>query len=195
MILNKSSYERGFGHASVYKTKVIDLAEERKRNAKPGSGTGGGGLKFGNFTQRGKLHKKQSSGGGEKDDDAEEDPSEEVKVYPSLDDDGLPNIGDFLEEGDPLVCVVDELTGTATATKHKENEPAFVQCIRALGAVDGGGGGAGKAGSKRAKEPLSKVAITLRFPRNPIIGDKFSSRHGQKGVMSILWPAADMPFR
>lgn len=31
MILNKSSYERGFGHASVYKTKVVDLAEERKR--------------------------------------------------------------------------------------------------------------------------------------------------------------------
>ena len=39
-----------------------------------------------------------------------------------------------------------------------------------------------------------KVSITLRIPRNPVIGDKFSSRHGQKGVLSILWPHVDMPF-
>jgi DNA-directed RNA polymerase I subunit RPA2 len=41
---------------------------------------------------------------------------------------------------------------------------------------------------------LQKVHIKLRIPRPPIIGDKFSSRHGQKGVISQKWPTIDMPF-
>jgi DNA-directed RNA polymerase I subunit RPA2 len=41
---------------------------------------------------------------------------------------------------------------------------------------------------------LQKVHITLRITRSPVIGDKFSSRHGQKGVCSQKWPSIDMPF-
>jgi hypothetical protein len=49
-------------------------------------------------------------------------------------------------------------------------------------------GDAAKGGGRQ------KANIMMSFNRNPVIGDKFSSRHGQKGVLSILWPDADMPY-
>ena len=41
---------------------------------------------------------------------------------------------------------------------------------------------------------ISSVIIKFRMVRTPTIGDKFSSRHGQKGVFSFPWPEENMPF-
>ena len=175
MILNKSSYERGFGHASVYKTFTADIKREAEL-AGSDSKQGKPRMKFAN-RKEGRSSRFSSKRNGE---DADDD-----VLHPSLGEDGLPEVGTWVKEGDPLYCVVDELTGRDTVKKHKEKETACIQTVRYLGQP---------ASAKDDGQREDKVSITLRIPRNPVIGDKFSSRHGQKGVLSILWPHVDMPF-
>lgn len=62
---------------------------------------------------------------------------------------------------------------------NKESETTFVEGIVIT------------SGDNKITE---KILIKLRLDRRPVIGDKFSSRHGQKGVLSMLWPKIDMPF-
>lgn len=164
MIINKSAHERGFGHGSIYKTKKITLKDESRSRS---------------AKQAGKLFGFA--------------PGAFVSshVHSMLDDDGLPHVGMRLKSGDVLCAwhtVSADYDGTLVNRdgethyeKHKDGEDAYVEEVRIIGSEGGGG-------------PAQTVSIKLRIPRPPIIGDKFSSRHGQKGVCSQKWPAVDMPF-
>ena len=97
-----------------------------------------------------------------------------------LDEDGLPPIGLYVEQGDIIYGVLDQETGRISYKKHESSEPAYIDEVRIL---DGD-----------REQGVQKVSIKYRYNRNPVVGDKFSSRHGQKGVLSVLWPHVDMPF-
>ena len=95
--------------------------------------------------------------------------------------DGLPKLGVQVKSGDPLCAYIDDVTGKTRVHKYKGDEVAYIDEVRLLG-------------SDAGDSELQKVHIKLRIPRAPVIGDKFSSRHGQKGVCSQKYPAIDMPF-
>ncbi|RXW25414.1 hypothetical protein EST38_g453 [Candolleomyces aberdarensis] len=98
-----------------------------------------------------------------------------------VDRDGLPFTGARISPGDPIAAYIDDTTGRTKFIKYKGDEVGYVDQVRLLG-TDAG------------DAELQKIHITIRIPRPPVIGDKFSSRHGQKGVCSQKWPAVDMPF-
>ncbi|KAH9869176.1 DNA-directed RNA polymerase I subunit RPA2 [Plenodomus lingam] len=166
MILNKSAHERGFGYGTIYKTKICDLEEGSRKNRSGRTIT-----KMFGFAPEGFV---------------------KAESKETLDEDGFPRIGTMLRSGDVIAAwhtvsydpAADDYInrdGQTSFFKYKEDELAFVEEVRIIGSEDG-------------TQPCQKISIKLRVPRLPVIGDKFSSRHGQKGVASQKWPAIDMPF-
>ncbi|KAJ3682242.1 hypothetical protein LUZ60_014815 [Juncus effusus] len=98
----------------------------------------------------------------------------------NIDTDGLPHVSQTINPMEPLYSTHDTLTNVTKESKLKGSEPVIVDYV----AIDG----------SKSKKSVQTASIRTRKNRNPIIGDKFSSRHGQKGVCSQLWPDIDMPF-
>lgn len=140
---------------------------------------------------------------GDGDGDGRGDDGEAARLrerYATLDADGLPKRGARVKEGDALLGMI-RITNDVkqerdaigllrvTDTQHKSDRTAIADRT-ARGTVD-------RVVRTRLGESLNSEArckVRMRHVREPELGDKFASRHGQKGVVGMLIPALDMPF-
>jgi DNA-directed RNA polymerase II subunit RPB2 len=104
--------------------------------------------------------------------------------YSKLESDGFPAIGAVLSNGDAVIGKtttrgergVTQTTDASTFLKSFEDMRVDKVCLTS-----------GKSGTRLAR-------VRMHASRSPQVGDKFSSHHGQKGVIGLLVPGADMPF-
>jgi DNA-directed RNA polymerase II subunit RPB2 len=105
--------------------------------------------------------------------------------YAAIGENGIPIVGATVQENDVVIGKVVNLRNDTAgyayrdaSTTHKNSEPCRVDGVWQDKNSDG--------------YPFIKVRVVSE--RVPQIGDKFSSRHGQKGTVGMLLDEHDMPF-
>tara|TARA_B100001094_G_C18175998_1_gene797906 strand:+ start:1119 stop:2396 length:1278 start_codon:yes stop_codon:yes gene_type:complete len=131
--------------------------------------------------------KNQSSGEEEKFCIPNKENTTGIKInnYSKLNPNGVVNEGTYVKSGDVIIgkCIPIKRKNKQTTYKDnsiilKNNEYGIINKIY----IDRNGDG------------YKFCKIQIRNDRYPQIGDKFSSKHGQKGTVGMVIPQEDMPF-
>lgn len=183
IIINKSSVERGMFNTSIFKAYI----DSEKMNEFTGDRT-----QFGN-----PIFKKQLG--------VEIEPK--YAVWDHIDEDGYPKENSYIkndhvflgkiqktkreinefEERDVLVDDYDTMNATNVDNVHY----AYKDKSQVANFTNGGMVDKVYVYDKNGE---TKIKIRFRKTREPVLGDKFASRHGQKGVIGMMLPQEDMPF-
>ncbi|BGP19947.1 hypothetical protein JCM10213_006723 [Rhodosporidiobolus nylandii] len=170
LILNRASVDRGFGRCQVFRKYATMLKRYPNglydRLADPPKGENG----------------------------------EVMPRYGILDMDGLAHVGEQVNPGQ--VYINKQTPSNAHDNQLGEGGPGGAGANATAGAWKNTGmayrgpipGYIDKVLLTDTDSDSTLVKVLIRQTRRPELGDKFSSRHGQKGVCGLIVPQEDMPF-
>lgn len=114
------------------------------------------------------------------------------KKYDIIQPDGLAGVGERVDPGDvyinkqtPANANDNSFTGQASGVSYKNSAMTYKSPIP--GNID-------KVMITDTDNDQTLIKVLIRQTRRPELGDKFSSRHGQKGVCGLIVNQEDMPF-
>jgi DNA-directed RNA polymerase III subunit RPC2 len=114
------------------------------------------------------------------------------KKYNIIQMDGLAGVGERVDPGDvfvnkqtPTNANDNAFTGHVAAVPYKNTPMSYKSPV--AGYID-------KVMITDTESDQTLIKVLIRQTRRPELGDKFSSRHGQKGVCGLIVNQEDMPF-
>jgi len=115
-----------------------------------------------------------------------------AKKYDIIQMDGLAGVGERVDPGDvyinkqsPTNATDNTFTGQAVSVPYKNTPMSYKSPV--AGNID-------KVLISDTENDQTLIKVLIRQTRRPELGDKFSSRHGQKGVCGLIVNQEDMPF-
>ena len=164
LVLNKASIDRGFGRCQVFRKYSTELA--KYPNGRRERLGAPGEFVDGEFVQ--------------------------LPKHEGIGDDGLVTVGYKVKTGDAMIMkqtpVDQSTTGIGLDTGSSEYRDASISYkIPDPAYID-------KVMISHTEKDTRVIKVQTRQTRRPELGDKFSSRHGQKGVVGIIVDQEDMPF-
>ncbi|XP_054160707.1 DNA-directed RNA polymerase III subunit RPC2-like [Oppia nitens] len=171
-VMNKASLDRGYGRCFVYRNQKCVLRSYSK---------------FNNIKDRimGPLV-------------SAEPPYKPIGKHACLDFDGIAAPGEILtnrtvmvNKSSPVVSNIED-TSIPTPGRPGLDSTAYKDCPVTYKGIEDSV--VEKVMITSNSEESFLIKLLLRQMRRPEVGDKFSSRHGQKGVIGLIVPQEDLPF-